>query len=146
MPVGEYHTSLEVANFIYTKLTTNKTALGLKYIGFADEKLIPEYPAVIVSAGAKSREIEQTHKFTVRFTADLWILHANLNVGHKVRSQQDMALADAVTALLDSDPTLGGNIVFGYVDSETPGVMARSKGSAVISTRLSWMGVSRQTF
>lgn len=146
MPAGEYHYPREVLDFIHDYLTDNMGLVGLKYVGYGDEDLIPEYPAVVVSAGPKQRILLGTHKFQVIFQIDLWVQHANLSVSHKQRTREDMELCENIQDLLDANANLSNNIVFGYIESEAPGIINRQKGAAVVSTRMVWTGESRQSF
>lgn len=155
MPVGEYHDEIEVMDYMKELLESNSGKLGINYVAYGEEKLIPEYPAVQIISGETTREIIVTHKFAVAFSIDIWVLHANLNASHRERTREDMILANAVKDLLDTNaklPSAGapaGNIIFGFVDSLVPGVLNRvvgAKTSPVVTTRLSWRGESRQTF
>jgi len=68
------------------------------------------------------------------------VYHARLTDSHKVRTKNDLLLVTAIRTLLHSDFRLGGNIIFGYVDSENPGVLASPKNDAVVGSRMTWTG------
>jgi hypothetical protein len=139
----------EVLDHVYNLMVTNKTPLGLGFVGYADEELLPEYPAVVVSAEPLARDIHATHQFLVRFNLSLWVYHAKLTDSHKVRSKSDLLLVTAIRNVVHSDFTLGGNIVFGHVDSENPGILVGPRGrrgDAVVGTRMTWTGQGRVPF
>lgn len=139
----------EVVDYMYDLFQTNIVTLGLKYISYGDEALLPEYPALQITAGEFTREIVGTHKFGIVFNIEMWLFHANLSQSHRERTKEDMELASGVKDLLDINATLDDNIIFGFVDSSTPGVMNRAirgKSTAVITTRITWRGEGRQNF
>lgn len=145
----------EVVDWMYDLFTQHKGSLGLAYVSYGDEALLPEYPALQVTAGPFTREIVGTHKFGLVFNSEMWLYHANLSQSHRERTRTDMQLVSSVKDLLDEHPTLGidvdnnPNIIFGFIDSETPGIMNRAisgKSTAVVTTRITWRGEGRQIF
>lgn len=146
MPIGEFHDPEEPLDYVYDKLNDNKESLGIGYVAYADEALLPEYPAVVVDASVFERILVGTHKFQLQFNLDVWVLHAVLSLTHKARTQADMKLATDIKNFLDSDSTLNQNIIFGYCNGSEPGIMTRAKGESVIGTRLTWTGEGRQSF
>lgn len=141
-----YTTPEEVLDGVYNLLVTNQVALGLGFIGYAEERLLPKYPAVQVSAEPLIRQLHATHQFLVTFNLSLWVYHAKLTDSHKVRTKNDLLTVTAIRNLLHSNFTLGGNIIFGYVDSENPGVLASQKNDPVVGTRMTWTGDNRVPF
>lgn len=146
MPIGEFHDPEEVLDYVYDKLNDNKGELGLAHVAYSDESLLPEYPVAVVSAGTFGRILIGTHKFQLVFSLDIYVLHAKLSLTHKTRTQEDMALATSIKKLLDDDPTLNNNIIFGFCDGADPGVLTRPKGESVVGTRITWTGEGRQSF
>lgn len=137
-----YATPEEVLDHLYNLLVANKTSLGLGFVGYAEERLIPKYPAVQVAAEPLIRELHGTHQFKVTFNMSLWVYHAKLTDSHRVRTRNDLLTVTAIRNLLHANLTLGGNIIFGYVDSENPGVLASPKNDPVVGTRMTWTGTS----
>lgn len=126
--------------------------LGLAYVDYGDvDDLIPDYPAVILTNAPRTRVIHSTHQFQVSFLIDLWVLHANLDVGYSQRKKEDIQLCNKIQDFIDDNmnlPTnenLEGNIVAGWIESESPGVLNR-RGNPIIATRLRWTGISMQPF
>src|SRR5574338_549580 len=137
----------EALDAIYDKINNARNELGLGYVGYADERLLPRYPACVVSFNAPvDRTIHALHQFRLNWSIQIIIYHARLSASHKVRSREDMQLAAAVRNKLHSDFTLGGGVIFGFVASERPGILADDKGNANIATALVWTAESRAIF
>ncbi len=143
-----YFTEPEQAlDYFYNLLNTNKTTLGIRYVGYADENILPQYPAVVVSYNTPiDRRIHATRQFQLEWALQFMVYHARLTASHKTRTKEDMQLAKAVRDLLHTDHTLGGSVIFGFVQSERPGILAGSKGQATVATTLIWAGESRATY
>jgi len=145
----DYYDALQSFEHIYGMLDEHKPSLGLQYIARHDEELIPQYPAVLLQTDSVTRQIHATGQFYVEFNLDLWIFHAQLSASTAIRSLKDIELATSIRKLLHSDRTLGGHIIFGYVNGEFPGVTARVVGGSVatiVTTRLTWTGENRVPF
>jgi hypothetical protein len=137
---------VEAMDYIKDMFDVNAGTLGLNYVGYGDERVITKYPAVVVDSGPTEREIHGTHKFKNTFHIVFWVYHAGMNLTYQRRTQEDLLLVREITNLLHSDLTLGGNIVFGYIDSSIPGLFQRPKGSAVVGTRMTWEGYVLESF
>lgn len=138
-----------------------RTEFGFQYIDFGDpDDLIPGYPAVIISENPLVRTLHATHTFAVQLSVDLWVLHANLQVGKAPRRIETILLCNQIRDFLDlnmnlptnpnvtvsdlmNNPT--GNIIQGWISGESPGVLRR-KGSPILATRMTWEGLSQQRF
>lgn len=138
----------EALDYLYNLLTAQKVALGLTSVWYGDDEWAAPYPAAVVVSGGLLRVPHSTQTFAVQLTVTIFVMHANLSVDHKTRTRTDLQLAEAVSNLLHTDKSLGGNIISGtgIITSETPGVTNRPKGQNVISTSLVWNGESRQQF
>ena len=95
-----FYDNLDILDYIYTKLDTNKDALGIRYVGYADEDLLPHYPALLLGSGAVAREIQSTHGFRNEITLEIYVLHAALGIGHRARTREDLAMVKAITDLM----------------------------------------------
>ena len=143
----------EVLDYWYDSVNQNKTVLGFNYVGYADEEVLPEYPVVRISAGPKLQTYHATHKFLNVFNIVFWILHANMGVGHRVRSREDMQLATVLYEHLKADMVMSKystdgshGVIDSHVDDETPGYTPNDKGRVVVATRLSWTGRGQEVF
>jgi hypothetical protein len=128
--------------------TIKGSDLGIGYVGKFDEKRLPHYPAVVVSGAPREKEVHGTHTFAVTLRCFIYVYHASLSKSHANRSEEDMILVENIEALLEEDCTFGGRVVFGYVESEAPGVMQprSEKSEIVVSTRMTWMAGSQARF
>jgi hypothetical protein len=137
-----YSVPEEVIDHIYNLLDTNKVTLGLGFVGYGDVDLIPEYPAAVVTGSPLDREIHATRQFKLTFRCNIWVYHAKMTDTHKSRTQDDLILASDIRGLIHQDKTFGGNLIFGYVENEDPGIMVRPRKEVVVGTRLGWTGES----
>jgi len=134
----------EVVDYVWNILNTNKATLGLGFVGYADETLLPKYPAAVVSFNAPvQRDLGPTRTFSLTFALQIIIYHARLTASHRTRTKEDMQIAATVRNKLHEDYRLGGGVIFGFVESERPGIVADAKGRANVATILFWTGTSR---
>src|SRR5262245_31718283 len=146
-----FDTLEEATVFIKELLDVKGPAIGLKYIGYGDENLIPEYPAVVVVGGRRTKLLHATQTFNITFEVHLFVLHAELTVTHAQRTLEDLQLVTKIEAILETDYEFkdgNGNeqVIFGFVSDEAPGIANRERGQAVISTRMIWDGLSQRRF
>jgi hypothetical protein len=158
MPVATGNNALtrpeQFVDHFYNDLLSNAEALGVAYVGSYDERLIPQYPAVVVSPGPVEKELHATHTFLYTNRTFFYVMHALLSVDHRVRNQEDLELASRLSDFIERDKVLTdpetnlGRIVFGFVESEVPGVLTprSNKGDAVVGTRLHYRAISEGRF
>jgi hypothetical protein len=142
----DYYDILQPFDHLFDLLDDNRATLGLRYIAQHEEDLIPQYPAMLLQTDRTDTEQHATGQFLKQFHIDLWVFHADMSVGQSTRSRKDIELATAIRKLVHGDYTLGGHIIFGFVDGEFPGITSRiiSGGvSTVVTTRLTWQGQNR---
>ena len=145
----DYHDILQPFDHIVQKLRDAQPSLGIEYVAELDETLLPAYPAVLVQTDRTERQIHGTHLFRVVHYLDLWVFHHELTVDVATRSRKDIQLATDVRKLLHSDFTLGGHVIFGFVDGEFPGISTRvvdNVTTGVVTTRLTWTCQNRVPF
>jgi hypothetical protein len=147
MAAQDYIDITEILDYLHDRIDNNKTALGLKHISYGDEQLLPEYPALVLTAERPTQTRQHaTRQWYRSFFCDLWLFHAKLSVSRRVRTREDIELARKLEKFLNADRTLGDHIIFGFVTDLQPIVIGRitsTKGNAVIATRLSWQGENR---
>jgi hypothetical protein len=134
---------VDVTDAIVTLLKGPTAAsLGLKDVWYGDDDLIPNTPAINVTGNNKNTELAGTgHLVYTNHTVYLTVFHSRLDAPQVTRRESDL-LAEEVEALLHSDPTLGGLIIFGYVSALETGVASR--GQVIMrSSRLTWTGQTR---
>lgn len=130
----------------YKQLLDKHGELGLRYVAYGDEDMLPGYPAAKVAAGPLQKELHGTHKWLNTFQIDIWVYHAKLSVGHATRSKEDLELASAIRGVVHSDMTCSGGVIQGWIVLEQPALITRSKGTAVVGTRMTWSGRQVETF
>lgn len=136
-------------DLIVKRIQDNNETLQLGFIGKDDERRLPEYPAVVVSVGEKSKEYHGTHTFNVRLTCTVWVYHANMEVGHAVRSDQDLILCEDIEDIIEfGQGKYDGAFISSYVESVQPGfAQPRSqKSDIVVGSRLLWVALSQERF
>jgi hypothetical protein len=138
----------EAVEMLSELIEDNAERLGIGFIGKYDERLLPSYPAVVISSAPLSREVHATHTFALTLRALIWIYHAKVSLTHKERSEEDLLLVTALVSLLHDDTTYDGHVIFGFVDSEVPGIVAprAGRGDPIVGTRISWEGVVQERF
>ena len=136
----------EAVEMLSELIEDNADRLGIEFVGKYDERLLPRYPAVVLSSAPLTKEVHATHTFNVTLRVTIWVYHAKITVTHKERSEEDLLLVTALTSLLEDDPTYGNRVVFGFVDNEVPGVVAprAGRGDPIVGTRMSWEAITQQ--
>src|SRR5687767_7340130 len=122
------------------------TLAELKHIGYADDEMFFDYPALVISAEPVRTEIHGTHQFKNYFGVSLFIYHAQMNENRTVRTANDLALATKVKERIATNRTLGGGVIFGWIDSVIPGTIRRPNNAFAIGTRMSWRGEALEAF
>lgn len=136
----------EAVEMLYDLIRENAGLLGMEYVGQYDENMLPRYPNVVISPGIKTKELHASHTFLVTLRCVLWVYHAKLTETHTERSKEDLAFATAIEALVEDDKEFGGRVIFSFVESSTPGVIAprTGKGEGIVGTRLAWECTTQQ--
>jgi hypothetical protein len=134
----------EALDYIYNLLNDSKGSLGLGYVGYADETLLPQYPAVVVSYNSPvERVLATTGTYNLHWAIQILVYHARMSRNHRTRTREDMQIAAAIRDKLHDNYKAGGGVIFGFVTSERPGIAADDKGNANIATMLLWEADSR---
>lgn len=138
----------EVVEYFKEDFEKNADVLGINYVAAYGERLIPGYPAVVVDPSPIEKEVHGTHTYLLTLRCYIFVMHAEMLISHAARSQKDLELATRIVNFVERDKTLGDKIIFGYVESEVPGAtpIGSTRGSVVVSTRLSWMGIVERRF
>lgn len=141
-----YYSTDEVVQALTDKIETNKVSLGIAGVYYGEQNAVPAFPAVMVAGSPLQREIHGTRTFMLTFTVFIYVIDAKLSIGKSARIKVDLQEARAITSLIHTDKTLGGNIIFGFISGEEPGVLATGMGSAVVGTRLTFTGQQIEGF
>jgi hypothetical protein len=123
----------ELADYWVGRLDDESDFLGFKFVGGYDEPLTTAFPAVHISTGTTNKEVHATHMYLVQYELEFTILHAQADEDHRTRSREMLRLVTDLVNFLESDKTIDGRIIFGYVLRERSGVLtARSRQSEFI--------------
>jgi len=105
---------------------------------------VPEFPAVMLESGLKSRSIAGTHRFDVTLTVTMLLIHGKLQ-SSTITKEETERLAESIEDVLHEDHTLNGRVVFGYVTSILPGT-TRITDVMYRATRIVWEALSKEGF
>lgn len=119
-----------------------------KFVSKYDENLIPDYPCVQIQPGETSREFHSTGTFLVYLRAFVYVMHDTFTQTKRVRSREELLLVTKVVDFLHNDITLGGRVIDGFVQNETPAVLPPRKkgGDMVVTTRIDWVCKNQKRF
>jgi hypothetical protein len=142
---------VDVVDFIYNYLTEKSGDIGLEYVGYVEERLIPEYPAITLGSTNATRRIHGTHTFEVTFLIEMWVYHAAISDSHRVRTRDDLLLVGRVRKAMHDNLRLYNDnheaqCIFSYISSEDPAFMRREKGPAVVGSRIELTVESQSRF
>lgn len=147
---------LEVLDYVHDYIEGKAEQIGLKFVGYGEERLIPEYPAIMITAGPVTREIHGTHTFQLTFLLEMWVYHARISDSHRIRTRDDLRLVTAVRDIMhanlrlyrdiDEATPVDPQIVFGHISAEDPAFINRGKGEGVVGSRIEWTGTSQSRF
>jgi len=137
---------VEVTDIIVEKLQEVKGELGLQFVGSYDEKRLPQYPAVVVVPGPRTKALPGVSYFAIDFLVDIYVYHGDMTIPHAMRNREDLLLVDKIEALLESDYTFGNQVVFGFITEHAPGRFhGGSQNQDIIAgTLMRWVGTSRR--
>lgn len=128
----------EVSVKIFDIISDAQEELGLRAVYLGDPNIRPDFPAADIQAVGLRREIKGTHKFSIAMEHEITL--AVFKMGdQKGREEDIMRLIVAVREKIETDPSLGGLVIFAYVGSEelvdiaTPSLVIRGAMITVFS-------------
>lgn len=138
----------DLTEYWITQFEENKNQLGLEFIGAYDDPITTGYPAVQIGSGSTTKEVHGTHTFLMDWLVDMYILHAQASETHRTRSKNMLELVTKIVKFLETDLSLGGKIIFGYVINERAGVIApgSTPGIFVVSTQITYRATAEVRF
>jgi hypothetical protein len=142
---------LDLTAYLETKVDQNKGELGVEFVSFGEERLIPSYPAILVIPGTTQREWHTTHRWRVTLTMEIWVYHAKLSESRRTRNRLDMGLVKSTRELLHNDLRLRDTdgvpqCVSSWINLEEPAFIRRPRGEAVVGTRMEHTTISEEVF
>ncbi len=98
------------------------------------------------NAGILNKEVHASHTFNVTLRCIIWVYHAEITKTHQQRSLEDLELATGLVALIEDDKTFQSAVIFSFIDSESPGIVAprRGRGEPIVGTRITWEALTQQ--
>lgn len=151
MPVATFTSFVRLEDLIefwLQELDEAKDDLGFKFVGGYDEKVVTDYPAVVLGSGATTKEVSGTHTYLIQHQLDMYIHHAEASKTHRTRSLEMLKLVTTLTNFLENDLTLSDRLIFGYVLSERPGlIQPRTNPSVfIVSTIINYQATLKARF
>jgi hypothetical protein len=126
----------QASEFLYALLDQQKETLGIGFLGL-DERLKPEYPAVMVLSGGKEKQLHGTHIFRVMLEVFLMVYHARLDSTHTHRTKEDLELVTNIENLIESGKmNFDDKIVFAYVQQTAPITGTGRMNDSVVGTQM----------
>lgn len=138
----------EQTQYILDLLTNQFVPDTFRTSFYGDQDLIPAFPSFIAESTDMDRELGgkgSTHRFSLILRTHLIIYHEKIQ-SSQITRKEDEALAEQIDDFMQTDMTLDGNIIFGYVERIRPGIVVKPGRVMLRATRLEYAGVSRQTF
>jgi hypothetical protein len=137
----------EVIEYLGDMLEFKAPEFGIASVMKYTSKAITDFPAVcIIPDPVTTNAINAGNRFQNFFTCSIYVYHARLTATRAQRTKEDLELVTLVRKYINSDKTLGGHIIQGWVNSQAPGVLERASGSPVVGTRMTWAGEARELF
>lgn len=137
--------STVLAQYIFSLITTNKTALGLDSVLYGEHNEIPSGKTVAVTTGRKDRSLARVAypgAGTQNRMIVLITIYNNTLGDEATKSLETDQLAEAVEHLLHQNTEMGGNIIHGFVESWDPGYKFKT-GSMFRATQLIFVGQTK---
>lgn len=132
--------------YVHDLVDLKRGEIGLEYVAYADDTLVPKYPAAVVAPGETTSQVHGTHYFLRRFTLEILVMHARMTKSRAIRIKEDLELTTRLVDVLAVDPDCGENCVFSFVSNETPINIANDRNQPVVGTHLLWQAEARVPF
>lgn len=147
---------VDIIEMVTNFLEERKALLGLAFVGSYGEIRVPEYPAVVIVAGNRTKALHATQTFNVELSLDLYVYHADLTLTKRERSKADLRLVKDIEDILESDYGWQSDpddestrqVIFAYISSTEPGALQprADKSNVIISTRMTWQALTQERF
>jgi hypothetical protein len=134
-----------VANYIFTMMQDNATALGVEDVWYGDQTLLPKTPAICVSPGDKKRIFQGSSYRTLNTFETYVMVYWGQIQDIQANLHSCTNLADDIETLVHSDLTLGGNVFSVICMQNQPGI-ANKQGALLVGARLTFESMSKTTF
>jgi len=110
----------QASQWIYDRISMKKDEFGINFLGL-NERLKPQYPAVVVMAGTKQKALHSTHIFIVTLEVLIMVYHAKMDLSHTDRTEADLNLVTDIENWLErGEMNMDGNAVLMFVAMVSP--------------------------
>ena len=110
----------QASRWIYDKIAERKDEFGINFLGL-DERLKPQYPAVMIISGERQKALHQTHIFLVAMQVLILVYHGRLDLTHTDRTLEDLELVTNIENWLErGSMNMDDKITFMYIRQTTP--------------------------
>lgn len=135
---------MDATDYFYELLRLNGPEFGLDDVEY-DARLIPAYPAAVLTPGRKDKAFHSTNFFLVTMEVHIAVYHAKLTQTRRERTREDLQLCTDIESTVET-PQLNVNnrVVTAYISEIVPGMITRPKGEQVIGSRMTISLISRQ--
>jgi hypothetical protein len=111
---------IQASLWVYDRIAEKKDEFGINFLGH-NERLKPQYPAVVVLAGGKQKAVHATHIFLVGLEVIIMVYHAKLDLTHSDRTESDLNLVMDIENWLErGEMNMDERVVFMYVAQISP--------------------------
>lgn len=136
----------ETLTYVHDLITLKRGEIGLEYVAYADDTLIPKYPAAVVAPGETKTQVHGTHYFLRTFSLEILVMHARLSKSRAIRAKEDLEMTTRLINVLAVDPSCEQQCIFSFVPSEAPLNVADNKNQPVLGTHITWQAEARVPF
>jgi len=137
----------ELLIILHDFVQQNNHEMGFEYIKVGDGQLLPVYPAVLIVPSGVARRLHGTHYFLTGVSAELVVMHGNLEANRMERTIEDLRLATKVVNIIhDKGLTLMDERIHkAFVEKEEPATISTENITA-IGTSLTITAEVREAF
>lgn len=134
---------VDVCEYLFTLLDTNKESLGLMAVYYGDQDRLPMTPVACIEPDTKNRDLKGAQRMTaVTLRAYVLVYHSAITSPQQNRRDADQ-MAEDIETLIHSKRSLDGLLIHGMVTAIESGYVTRER-TLVRSSRLTYEGLSQQ--
>lgn len=139
MPLTD--SAVVVAQYVFDMVEYNKAALGIEAVFYGDQSKYPVTPAAAVEPAIKRRVLVGAPRRSENTLQVFVMVYVGRIGDNQINTKDADTIAEAVEALIHTDPTLGGLVVNSMVESIEPGYANR--GAVMRASRLTLTALSK---
>lgn len=142
--------SLVIANRWYEIVEAAKDPLGLAFVFFGDQQLLPGTPSLCVEPGIKRRELAGASNMTLNVIDTIFLIyHSTLNANQQEARRDTVAFAEAIETYLHHNhlrlfAANGDQLtIHGHCTDMDPGYAAKSNNTRYNAVQMTWSSTSK---